>query len=241
MPAKLDLTGQTFNKLTVIKEAPRVASNKSRWYCRCECGNEIAVHTMHLRSGHTKSCGCIPRQNSDRVMNEEGEMVRPDGYHSWKAIQSRCYSKSDSSYPRYGGAGITMCDRWRGKDGLKNFLADMGPRPSPEHSVGRIDWRGNYCPENCEWQDHIEQGRNKKNTYWLTLGNKTQGVRDWERELGLAVGGLRARLRRGWPLEQALTLPGMSPKKKRSQLKAETASVRYIDQWAGVPDWMQRC
>jgi hypothetical protein len=207
MPALLDLTGEKYNRLTVLRRADKGACGKTRWLCRCDCGNQLEVFTMHLRAEHTKSCGCIPRQNSDRVMAADGKMVRPPGYGSWKAMISRCYNKCEPRYADYGGRGITVCDRWRGRGGLANFLADMGPKPSPKHSVGRQKSDKGYEPSNCRWETHLEQGRNKRNANLLTHKGKTLHIAAWDRELGLHTGGVRLRLSRGWTVHEALSTP----------------------------------
>jgi hypothetical protein len=208
MPALLDLTGEKYNRLTVICRAPH-NGKFTQWRCRCDCGREVDVITMHIRSGHTKSCGsgCIPRRNSDRIVNSAGKLVRPDGYWSWKAMQSRCYCKSDDNYKKYGARGITVCDRWRGAYGLAQFLKDMGPKPSPNHSVGRKDWKLGYFPDNCRWETALQQGERKKNSNMITHEGKTQHISAWTRELGLKPGSLRLRLSRGWSVHKALSTP----------------------------------
>jgi hypothetical protein len=234
MPALLDLTGEKYNRLTVICRAPRVA-DKTRWSCRCDCGKIVEVHTMHLRSGHTKSCGCIPRRNSDRVLNAEGKLVRPDGFWSWKAIQKRCYDENDPSYANYGGRGIKMCDRWRGPRGLAQFLADMGPRPSPKHSVGRKDGNMDYTPDNCRWETPIQQGEKKRNSNMLTHAGKTQHITAWTRELGLRAGSLRLRLNRGWSVHKALSTPRLGRAPADSGMRPE--STGCVNQGAtGAPE-----
>lgn len=209
MPNKLDLTGQKFGKLTVISEAPKRGKH-CHWNCVCECGNKRVVRTNNLRMGTSKSCGCVnPRNfNTDRVLDPRtGKMVRPDGYHSWKAIQSRCYTKSNLSYADYGGRGITVCDRWRGPGGLANFLSDMGTKPTPLHSVERVNPNGNYCPENCVWADKTEQSNNRRGLNWITHNGRTMTITQWNRELGLAEGGIEFRLRRGWSIHEAISTP----------------------------------
>jgi hypothetical protein len=233
MPALLDIKGEKYNRLTVLHRAPRTECNKTRWRCRCDCGNVIDVFTMHLRGNHTKSCGkCIPRQNSDRVLNEKGELVRPDGYHSWKAIQSRCYCKSDSRYAEYGGRGIEVCPQWLGKGGLAQFLKDMGKRPSKKHSVGRKTSDCNYAPENCKWETPLEQGRNKRNANMLTLGDRTMHIAAWDRELGLHTGGVRLRLSRDWSVHKALSTPrlGRAPVGSGVNPKPTGCANQEVDQ-----------
>lgn len=242
MPALLDLKGEKYNRLTVIGRAPKGDCGKTKWRCRCDCGNIVELFTMHIRSGHTKSCGCIPRQNSDRVLDKKtGKMVRPDGFWSWKSIQSRCYTKSDPNYKRYGARGITVCDRWLGKGGLKNFLDDMGPRPSKSHSVGSKDFRIGYTPANCKWETPIEQGANKRNSRMFTHNGKTQHLTAWERDLGLCLGSLRLRLNRGWKLHEALSTPRLGRAPVASGMKPETTGC--VNQEAarqndGLREWL---
>jgi hypothetical protein len=146
---------------------------------------------------------------------KDGKMVRPDGYWSWKSIQSRCYCKSDDNYKKYGAKGIRVCERWLGQGGLANFLADMGPKPSPKHSVGRAKSTDNYGPDTCKWETPLEQGQNKSNANLLTHEGRTMTISAWTRELGLATGGLRLRLNRGWTIHEALSTPrlGKAPPK----------------------------
>lgn len=222
MPTKLDLTGQKFGKLTAVSEAAPNARGQYMWNCVCECGQTRVVRTINLRAGTSRSCGCTnPKNfNTDRVLDPiSGKMVRPDGYGSWKAMQSRCYTQSDPSYSDYGGRGIRMCDRWLGQGGLSNFLADMGPKPDKHYSVERIDPNGNYCPENCRWANPFEQSNNRRGLNWITHNGKTQTITQWNRELGLGVGGLELRLRRGWSLHEAISTPrlgGLRPPPRKN-------------------------
>lgn len=234
----LDLTGEKYHRLTVICRAERT-STKTRWSCRCDCGTLIEVNTIHLRNSHVKSCGCIPRRNSDRVMNEHGKLVRPEGFGSWKAMQSRCYCKSDDSYEKYGARGITVCDRWRGPKGLAQFLRDMGPKPSPDHSVGRKNWKLGYSPGNCRWETALEQGERKQNSNMLTHGGKTQHMTAWTRELGLKPGSLRLRLNRGWSVHKALSTPRLGGAPADTGMKPEPAGcVNQVSRSLDDRSWL---
>ena len=151
-----DLTGQKFNRLTATSRA----SNKSahtRWHCVCDCGGTTISNAGNLKSGAASSCGCKRREST----STHG-LSATAGYYSWRAMVRRCVNISDKDYPRYGGRGIIVCDRWLNSP--KNFISDMGEQPSTMHSIDRIDNDGDYTPDNCKWSTAMEQGRNKSNT-----------------------------------------------------------------------------
>jgi hypothetical protein len=127
-------------------------------------------------------------------------------YMSWRAMLSRCGNGHDPAFSRYGGRGIVVCERWR-KD-FATFLMDMGPRPSPRHSIDRIDNDGNYEPGNCRWVTAKEQNRNRRDNHLVTIRGKTQCVADWAIYAGIREDTLRVRLfRLGWEPERAITQP----------------------------------
>lgn len=116
---------------------------------------------------------------------------------------NRCEYKRHTSYPHYGGRGIKICSRWR--QSFVQFLADVGLRPSPDHTLGRLDNDGNYEPGNVAWQTRAEQGKNRSNNIKLTAFGRTMILADWARELGLDGEMIRLRLKRGWDPEKALS------------------------------------
>ncbi len=125
---------------------------------------------------------------------------------------ARCNKPSKQSYHRYGGRGIKVCDRWLGRDGLANFIADMGPRPSPKHSVDRIKNDGNYEPGNCRWATQKEQQRNRCNNRLVTAYGVTKTLIEWSEEFGVPYFTIWYRLSFGWPTEKAVSAP---PRKTR--------------------------
>lgn len=163
--AATTLVGQRFNGIEVISEAGRTKSSKRTWNCRCHCGAEFEAVGGNLISGGTKSCGCLRRAASAQRARERntshghatGKVSRT--YQSWHAAKARCDTPSGKDWHRYGGRGITMCERWR--TSFANFLADMGERPEGRSLDRFPNPDGNYEPGNCRWATPLEQAVNK--------------------------------------------------------------------------------
>jgi hypothetical protein len=174
--------------------------------CRCICGAEKEVRRDHLRNGVVKSCGCMRGELGRRHFTVHGQAHSKSRiYRIWLGIHNRCTCPTNTSYPNYGARGIYVCERWSGRDGFINFVNDMGPRPSPQHSVERKENNGPYSPENCFWATRKQQGRNKRNNRLLTVGTETMPLSAWAERTGLSRSVIKARLRLGWSHERALT------------------------------------
>jgi hypothetical protein len=164
----------------------------------------VVVASAKLRSGNTRSCGCLRGElNRQRTLTHGLSDAIPE-YHVWMGMRARCLNPRQRVYPRYGGRGIAICPSW---DDFEVFLADMGLRPSSKHSLERIDNDGPYSAENCRWATQSEQMRNTSSNRLLTCCGETRCMTEWAEVTGLKVATIHARLRRGWTDEQTLHAP----------------------------------
>ncbi len=197
--------GTRFGRLIVLHEAERHGPSRLRQFrCKCDCGNVSVVGLSGLRSGATKSCGCLRKQLSAERLRTHGLSGTAE-YNVWFNMMARCFNPNHPQFPHYGGRGISVCDRWRESPGV--FLEDMGPRPSAAHSIDRVDNDGNYEPGNCHWATRREKGNNIQHNRLLTHQGKTQCVTAWAEEVGISLYALQQRVHRGWSVERALTEP----------------------------------
>lgn len=211
-----DITGRRFGFLTAIGYGGKIPNRNrgslTRWWCRCECGNLKLVTRSNLTSGSTKSCGCkksllITRRHSTHSLSNTDE------YHAWSAMKSRCFHAKNASFDRYGGRGISVYAPW--VESFEAFLQDMGPRPSPDHSLDRINNDGNYEPSNCRWATRVQQSRNKSSNRMLTWNGVTDCLQGWSDRLSIPASILQSRVRLGWDTERILsTKAGVRVKRK---------------------------
>lgn len=131
-------------------------------------------------------------------------MNKSPEHRTWVHMRQRCTNESRRDFKFYGGRGIKVCDRWN--EAFLNFFADMGPKPSPAHTIERIDGNVGYEPGNCRWATQQEQAENTSATVLLELGGKSQTLTAWARELGMSSSTLCRRLASGWTVHEALTI-----------------------------------
>lgn len=201
----VDLTGMKCGRWTVgtLVNKPGEAT----WLCKCECGTIREISGTSLRSGNSRSCGCLRKEVSARLQFKHGAAVgnvfTPE-FRVWRSMIDRCRNKNSKNYFRYGGRGITICERWKV---YLNFLEDMGPRPSLKHSIERKNNDKGYEPGNCKWATAQEQANNRRTSRTITWQGKTQTLAQWERETGIDQDTIGMRLVRGWTVEEIMTIP----------------------------------
>jgi hypothetical protein len=136
-------------------------------------------------------------------------------YSIYSAMLSRCYNPKNKRYDRYGGRGITVCQEWR--DDFSAFYNHIGPRPSKQHSIDRIDNDLGYMPGNVRWATNIEQAYNKSSNTYYTLNGITMTLTEWSKETGIKPSTIITRLKRGWPVDEAIAAP-LTHKSRRNKV-----------------------
>jgi len=165
MTAKIDLMGQRFGKLVVVKDAGRTKDERVIWLCQCDCGKLAYIHSKSIRDKHTKSCGCLQREwarHHIRAMTFlHGDALKKEPpYNSWIDMIKRCNNPKHKAYHRYGGRGISVCEEWLDYPIFKKWAVANGHEKGL--SIDRIDNDGNYYPENCQWITRVENVKK----YW---------------------------------------------------------------------------
>lgn len=204
-PPVADLTSSRFHRWIVIGRSDR-RSKKGvvYWLCRCDCGTEREVQVSSLTSERSKSCGCWSAELTAARQTTHGGSSSLE-FGVWNAMWQRCTNPKNKRFDHYGGRGIRVCKRWEHFD---LFLKDMGQRPSPRHSIDRIDNDKGYNPRNCRWATPTEQNRNTSRNTVITYAGQTLTLAEWAEETGLSYTALYTRLHRlQWTIEKALTTP----------------------------------
>lgn len=205
----IDLAGLRFGRLTVVERYGRYPKGEVTWLCKCDCGETTIVNGVHLRSGDTKSCGCITRETPRRKgwCHEVHGLSRSRLYSVYRGMKTRCYSKKAKYYGIYGGRGIKICDEW-----LSNFMSfyNWAVENGYEEglSIDRIDNDGDYEPSNCRWATAVVQTRNRRKTISVLYNGEYKTIGELASESGLKYHVVYTRIcRLNWDIDRALNTP----------------------------------
>lgn len=208
-PQFKDREGQVFGRLTVLAYAGR-SSKKNRmpsWFCRCTCGTIVKVSRGDLTTGNTMSCGCLRREvTSARVGTHRSSQSHE--YRIYATAKDRCTRKKSPAYKDYGGRGIEF--RF---NSFEQFIKEVGRKPTPKHTLDRIDNNGHYEPGNVRWATPIEQSSNTRNNRRITYKGRSLIAPQWSRMTGISTGTIYGRIYIfKWCIECALTVPPRGPR-----------------------------
>lgn len=205
---KRDVFGKRFGRLTALPEAVSVSGHQVKVKFHCDCGVDKFIREDHVKSGRVRSCGCLNSELASARKTVHGCATRKHGktpeFKVWIGIWQRCTDTRSPVYSRYGGRGITVCERWKT---FTNFLADMDCRPTPVHTIERKNNNLGYSPDNCEWATRTVQANNRRSNHLLTLNGVTLSAAEWGRKIGVDSLTLLARSYRGWSDSKTLTTP----------------------------------
>ena len=207
----IDLTGQRFGRLTVLRKAVSRKGKQIRWLCQCDCGKISIVEGSSLRRKFTKSCGCLISETASKVYKEIAKNNRKHGkepyrlYVIWRNLRHRCNNEKDKNFKYYGARGITVCDEWN-KDfrPFRDWALQHGY--AENLTIDRINNNGNYSPENCRWVDYKVQANNRRSNHLITFNGETHSVTEWSNIYKISAAVLYGRLRNS-SFEEAISKP----------------------------------
>jgi hypothetical protein len=204
----VEMIGRKFGYLTVLAVIGSNGNGQSINYVKCDCGVEKNVLAVNLRLGRTKSCGCMSKKMISDFNTIHGYARKGDHkseYTIWVNMVRRCANREDM---RYGGKGITVCERWLE---FKNFIDDMGPKPSPKHTIDRKESSLGYYLENCRWATLKEQAMNLRHTKVHVINGISDSIGGWCKQSGISRATYLSRVKSGWSAELS------TPKRKNGK------------------------
>ncbi len=209
-PKAQDFSGVRVSKLLGLGPV-RKRGQHVIWRCRCDCGAITEVAATHLQevlkgSRGTHSCGCQRRASAAARQTTHGHSDTPE-YAIWRSMITRCGTKSDTNYHKYGARGIRVCEAWLGPAGFMAFITHAGWRPNKRMSIDRKNNDGNYEPGNVHWTSAASQAMNRRNTRHVTWKGREMPLRDACEVANVNYKIIHNRLSKGMSFDDAASLP----------------------------------
>lgn len=209
--------GMRFGRLTV-QDKTTIIDGKMKYLCKCDCGNEKYVSIGNLTSGNTKSCGCIAKEKVKpkkepvrrlfqlKFLSKDDRIKYKRLYNIWSKMIGRCERPYESSYERYGGKGISVCQEWHLYENFFYWALENGYNDTL--TIDRIDNAGNYEPSNCRWATYKQQANNTSANVFVEFNGERKTLAELAEEYKIPYKTFHERYRtRKWDLERALTTP----------------------------------
>ena len=215
MNALIDITGNKYGMLTVVRRAESAPKGITRWECRCDCGNTVVVRGGNLKNGAVKSCGCLIN-----IANKNRSTHGMSGsrlYQEWVNIKARCYNKNSKAYKRYGARGIGMCQDWFDSfDVFAEWALSNGY--SDNLTIERIDNDKGYMPDNCKWISKGDQANNRGSNISISYNGETHNLSEWchiyDKDYRLVYNRIH---KNKWDFERAMFEPIHIEKRNRKE------------------------
>lgn len=200
------MIGKRYGRLVVLERADDYITPSGKHetgvWCRCDCGNIKRVRSAVLRSGNTRSCGCLRNEMSGSRLRVHGD-TQSCLHKKWASMLNRCRNKREKNY---GAKGICVCEEWLDYTNFKKWAEDSGYRDGL--TIDRIDNSKGYFPDNCRWADRKAQNNNTSRNHWITFNGETKTMAQWSEVTGISYHAIKSRLNKhGWSVERALTTP----------------------------------
>lgn len=198
----IDLTGKRFNNLTVIERAESTKNGRTRWLCKCDCGNETVVSSANLKTGAVKSCGCLRKKPANKTHG----LSKTPLYRMWRSMIYRCENPNHKAYKTYGGRGITVCEEWHDFTAFKKWVDET--KPNGNVTIDRINNNECYSPQNCRWADMATQANNRNSNLSISYNGETHNLMEWSDILNFDYKRVHNRMHKlGWSFEKSIMTP----------------------------------
>lgn len=193
MSTEISLIGEKFNRLFVIEEDVDNTHARKKYLCNCECGKTVSVFGYNLKNGNSKSCGCLQKENPNRLTHGK---TKSRLYNIWVDMKQRCNKNCKSTHKYWANRGITVCGEWLKFETFYDWAHANGYK---EHlTIDRIDNNGNYEPSNCKWSTYKQQANNSRSNVIVDIGGEKMNMSTWSKKLGIPYTTFVNRVKRGF-------------------------------------------